>query len=113
MHIGSNTRKILKNAFSALPSEIGVNGPIQQTIKIDEGVEFIGNGAFSVYYNTIWVKQGELIIPASVITIESYAFKDIAGKYIVKGRTSIPSTWDADWCYSSKSGYPPVIEFQP
>lgn len=102
LHIGTNVKRICESAFQmrSLPAQI----------TIEEGLEEIETEAFYYTYDTR--RMDEFVIPASVQKIASQGFYNYAKKYIIKGKSSIPSTWAADWYYDSSSTKP-IIEFQP
>lgn len=102
--IGSNVRRISDSAFKFL-------APPTTQFEIKEGVEYIGSQAFG-QTTTTKSQLAEIVIPSSVMTIGSKAFCYYAKKFIIKGKSSIPSTWAADWYYDSSSTKP-IIEFQP
>lgn len=102
LHFGANVRKICDSAFKSIR--------LTGELIFEEGLEEIGESAFSRSEYT--TKATQIVIPASVQKIGAQGFYNISRKYIVKGKSSIPSTWAGNW-YSDSSASKPVIEFQP
>lgn len=62
-------------------------------ITIGNNVTFIGGGAFMDCHQLI-----EIIIPQSVTSIDSGAFEECHNLRIFCEHTTVPETWDTEWC---------------